>query len=68
MRERDGHSTFAIGLRVGEDGDLRFAVGEAVIEILLTADDEPWALREVRILEVDDADLVPWAAQKPDQP
>lgn len=66
MRELSGHSTFVIGLRVDEDGDLRFAIGDNIIEICLTADDEPAALRKVGIAAVEEAELVPWEASKPD--
>ena len=33
MRELSGDNTFVVGLRVDEDGDLRFAVGGGVLEI-----------------------------------
>jgi len=62
MREPGGHSTFVIGLRVDEDGDLRFAIGDNVIEICLTADDDPVALREVSLVDVHEPELVPWEA------
>lgn len=62
MHELSGHSTFVIGLRVDEDGDLRFAVGDRVIEICFDADDEPIALREVSIAEVEEVESVPWEA------
>jgi hypothetical protein len=62
MRELSGHSTFVVGLRADEDGDLRFAIGDSVIEILLTADEEPLALREVRVADVDEAEFAPWEA------
>ena len=51
MREFSGHSTFVLGLRVDEDGDLRFAIGDSVIELCLTDDDEPLAMREVGLAE-----------------
>jgi hypothetical protein len=66
MREPSGHSTFVVGLRVDEDGDLRFAIGDNVIEICLNADDEPVALRDVRIAEVEEAELAPWEASGPE--
>jgi hypothetical protein len=50
--ELSKNSTFVLGLRVDEDGDLRFAIGDSVIEICLTADDEPLALRLVGVAEV----------------
>ena len=62
MSELGGHSTFVLGLRVDEDGDLRFAIGDSVIEISLTADDEPLTMREVRVAEVEQAGLAPWQA------
>ena len=62
MHELSGHSTFLIGLRVDEDGHLRFAIGDCVIEMCLTDDDDPVALREVGIAEVDEVELVPWNA------
>jgi hypothetical protein len=62
MGELDGHSTFLLGLRVDEDGDLRFAVGDSVIEICLTADDELLTMREVIVAEVEESELAPWEA------
>jgi hypothetical protein len=62
MSEFSGHSTFVLGLRVDEDGDLRFAIGDSVIEICLTDDDEPVAMREVDLAEVKEAEIVPWEA------
>ncbi len=64
MSEFRGHSTFVLGLRVDEDGDLRFAIGGSVIEICLTHDDEPMSMREVDLAEVKDAELVPWEASR----
>ena len=61
MREND-HSTFVLGLRVDEDGDLRFAVGDSVIEMCLGADDEPLMLREVRVAELEESEVAPWEA------
>ena len=66
MRELDGYSTFAIGLRVDEDGDLRFAPGDSVIELSFTPDDEPLSLKEVCIAAVDESELAPWEASKPE--
>ena len=60
MRELSGDSTFVVGLRVDEDGDLRFAISEGVLEIRFAADDEPLALREVRIAEAEEAEFAPW--------
>jgi hypothetical protein len=57
MREPSGHSTFLLGLRVDEDGDLRFAIGDSVIEICLTEDDEPMAMREVGLVEIQEGEL-----------
>ena len=65
MHELSGHSTFLIGLRVDEDGELRFAIGDRVIEMSLTQDDDPVALREVAIAELDEVELVPWKASRP---
>lgn len=62
MRELSGDNTFVVGLRVDEDGDLRFATGEGILEIRFAGDDEPWALREVRIAEAEEAELAPWQA------
>jgi hypothetical protein len=62
MPEPNGHSTFVLGLRVDEDGDLRFAIGDSVIEICLTDDDEPLAMRTVGVAEVAEAELAPWKA------
>jgi hypothetical protein len=61
MRELSEDNTFVVGLRVDEDGDLRFAVSGGIIEIRF-ADDEPSALREVRIGEAEEAELAPWQA------
>jgi hypothetical protein len=60
MREFSGQSTFVLGLRVDEDGDLRFAIGDSVIEIYLNDDDEPLAMREVGLAEIQEAELAPW--------
>ena len=60
MRELSGDNTFVVGLRVDEDGDLRFAVGGGVLEIRFAADDEPLALREVSIAEAEEAEFAPW--------
>ncbi|HWM63542.1 MAG TPA: hypothetical protein VNP96_06070 [Solirubrobacterales bacterium] len=62
MRELSGDNTFVVGLRVDEDGDLRFAISGSVIEIRFAADDEPLALREVRIAEAEEAEFAPWQA------
>ena len=62
MRESSGHSTFVLGLRVDEDGDLRFAIGDSVIELCLTDEDEPLAMREVGLAETKEAGLAPWEA------
>ena len=62
MRELSEQNTFVVGLRVDEDGDLRFAVSGGIIEIRFAADDEPSALREVRIAETEEAELAPWQA------
>ena len=62
MRELSEHNTFVVGLRVDEDGDLRLAVSGSVIEIRFAADDEPLALREVRIEEPEEAEFAPWQA------
>ena len=60
MRELSGDNTFVVGLRVDEDGDLRFAISGSIIEIRFAADDEPLALREVRIAEAEEAEFAPW--------
>ena len=62
MRELSGDNTFIVGLRVDEDGDLRFAVSGGILEIRFAADDEPLALREVRIAEAEEAEFAPWQA------
>jgi hypothetical protein len=62
MRELSEDNTFVVGLRVDEDGDLRFAVSGGIIEICFADDDEPSALREVRIAEAEEAEFAPWQA------
>ena len=62
MRELSGDNTFVVGLRVDEDGDLCFAISGSIIEIRFAADDEPLALREVRIAEAEEAEFAPWQA------
>jgi hypothetical protein len=62
MRELSGDNTFVVGLRVDEDGDLRFAISGSIIEIRFAADDEPFALREVLIAEAEEAQFAPWQA------
>ena len=62
MRELSGDNTFVVGLRVDEDGDLSFAIGGTIIEICFAADDEPFALREVRIGGAEEAEFAPWEA------
>ena len=62
MRELSGDTTFVVGLQVDEDGDLRFAIGGDILEIRFAADDEPLALREVRIAEAEEAEFAPWQA------
>ena len=62
MRELSGDTTFVVGLRVDEDGDLGFAVSGGIIELHFAADDEPLALREVRIAEAEEAEFAPWQA------
>ena len=62
MRELSGDNTFVVGLRVDEDGDLRFAINGGILEIRFAADDEPLALREVRIAEAEEAEFAPWQA------
>lgn len=62
MRELSGDKTFVVGLRVDEDGDLRFAISGGILEIRFAADDEPSALREVRIAEAEEAVFAPWQA------
>ena len=62
MRELSGDNTFVVGLQVDEDGDLRFAISGSIIEIRFAADDEPLALREVRIAEAEEAEFAPWQA------
>ena len=62
MRELSGDNTFVVGLRVDEGGDLCFAVSGGVLEIRFAADDEPLALREVRVAEAEEAEFAPWQA------
>jgi hypothetical protein len=62
MRELSGYNTFVVGLRVDENGDLRFAISDSVIEIRFAADEQPLALREVRVAEVEEAEFAPWEA------
>jgi hypothetical protein len=62
MRELSGDNTFVVGLRVDEDGDLRFAISGSIIEIRFAADDEPLTLREVRIAETEEVEFAPWPA------
>ena len=62
MRELSEDNTFVVGLRVDEDGDLRFAVSGGIIEIRFADDDEPSALRQVRIAEAEEAEFAPWQA------
>ena len=62
MSDVSGDKTFVVGLRVDEDGDLRIAISGSIIEIRLAADDEPLALREVRIAEAEEAEFAPWQA------
>ena len=64
MRELSGDNTFIVGLRVDEDGDLRFAISDSIIEIRFATDDEPLALREVRIAEAEEAEFAPWQASE----
>ena len=64
MRELSGDNTFVVGLRVDEDGDLRFAISDSIIEIRFATDDEPLALREVRIAEAEEAEFAPWQASE----
>ena len=59
MRELSGDNTFVVGLRVDEDGDLRFAISGSIIEIRFAADDQPRALHEVRIAEAEEAEFAP---------
>ena len=66
MGELSGHSTFVIGLRVDEDGDLRFAAGDNVIEMWLSADDVPLAMRKVRLAEAEETDLAHRGASEPE--
>ena len=66
MRELSGDTTFVVGLQVGEDGDLRFAIGGGILEIRFAADDEPLALREVRIAEAEEAEFAPLDPRAPD--
>ena len=61
MRELSGDNTFVVGLRVDEDGDLRFAIGGGIIELHFAADDELLALREVRIGDAE-AEFASWQA------
>ena len=60
MRELGGDRTFVVALRVDEDGDLGFAMGGSIIEIRFAADDEPSAMREVRIADSEEAELASW--------
>jgi len=62
VRELSEDNTFVVGLRVDEDGDLRFAVSGDIIEIRFADDDEPSALRQVRIAEAEEAEFAPWQA------
>jgi hypothetical protein len=62
MRELSGEVTFVVGLRVDEDGDLGFAISGSIIEIRFAADEQPLALREVRIAEAEAAEFAPWQA------
>jgi hypothetical protein len=62
VRELSEDNTFVVGLRVDEDGDLRFAVSGGIIEIRFADDDEPSALRQVRIAEAEEAEFAPWQA------
>jgi len=62
MRELSEHNTFVVGVRVDEDGDLRFAISGSIFEIRFAADDEPLALREVRIAVAEEAEFAPWQA------
>ena len=64
MRELSGDSTFVVELQVDEDGDLRFAISGSVLEIRFAADDEPLALREVRVAEAEEAEFAPWQASR----
>ena len=60
MGEHSERSTFVLGLRVDEDGDLRFAVSDSVIEMRLNAADEPLALRQVSLADVEEDQLAAW--------
>ena len=62
MRELSGDSAFFVELQVDEDGDLRFALSGSVLEIRFAADDEPFALREVRVADAEEAEFAPWQA------
>jgi hypothetical protein len=62
MRELSGDNTFVVGLQVDEDGDLRIAISGSIIEIRFAADDEPLALRAVRIAGAEEAEFAPWQA------
>ena len=62
MRESSEYNTLVVGLEVDVDGDLRFALSGGILEIAFAADDEPLALREVRIAEAEEAELAPWQA------
>ena len=65
MGERlSGDNTFLVGLRVDEEGDLRFAIGGGILEIRFAPDDEPLAVREVRIDEAEEAEFAPWQAYR----
>ena len=62
MRELSRDNTFVVGLRIDEDGDLRFAISGIILEIRFAADYKPLALREVRIAEAEEAEFAPWQA------
>jgi hypothetical protein len=62
MRELSEDHTFVVGLRLDEAGDLRFAASGGILEIRFADDDEPSALREVRIAEAEEAEFAPWQA------
>lgn len=62
MSEFSGDKTFVVGLRVDEDGDLRFALSGSILEIRFAADDEPLALREVLVSEAEEAEFARWQA------
>ncbi len=57
MCEPGENRTFVVELGVNEDGDMQIAPGGGILEIRLAADESPLALREVRIAEMDDAEL-----------